>query len=118
MSEQNNVFIPLWARLGVSLSATPEEVEILRRQDDFAKQLLVSLIRSDRCVLDGETYFPDPVNEPYLPGDVEFNLSPTSLHDNEHRKPSLNDQILASEARASSLQKDNPKNITSSLQER
>ena len=95
MSELNNTYVSLWARLGVSLSVTMQEVEILRRQDDAAKQLLVSLVQSDRCILDGETYFPDPVNDQHLPGDVEFNFSSVPLHKEALRKPSLNDQISA-----------------------
>lgn len=51
--------IPLWARVGMTLNATPEEAAILSGKDyDKAKETLVQLIQSDRCRLDGNTYFP------------------------------------------------------------
>lgn len=51
--------IPLWARVGMTLNATMEEAAILSGKDyDKAKETLIQLIQSDRCRLDGNTYFP------------------------------------------------------------
>ena len=63
MSEKNNEMLKLWARVGVSLNMTPDEVSILCG-DDYRKatEMLVSVLHSDRCMLDGETYFPEIVN--------------------------------------------------------
>ena len=71
--------IALWARLGVSLNVTPGELAALKHPyDQNAKNLLVDLVRSDRCCMDGETYFPADPNEEYL-GDMgeelEFDLA-------------------------------------------
>ena len=102
MTERNTNPISLWARLGVSISVTQEELTTLLTGGNEAKNLMVSLIQSERCVLDGETYFPCPANENYISDDLEFDFNPTSLHSKETRKPSLNEQIHASEARAAS----------------
>lgn len=75
--------INLWARLGVSITATPEDLEILKSGGGPAKDKLLELVRSDKCVLDGETYFPGMTNERYFSEDIEFNIGPYSLHDKD-----------------------------------
>lgn len=75
--------INLWARLGVSIIATPEDLEILRSGGGPAKDKLLELVRSDKCILDGETYFPGMTNERYFSEDIEFNIGPYSLHDKD-----------------------------------
>ena len=66
--------IGLWARLGVSLNVTPGELAALKHPyDQNAKNLLVDLVRSNRCSMDGETYFPAAPNEEHL-GDMEEEL--------------------------------------------
>ena len=66
--------IALWARLGVSLNVTPRELAALKHPyDQNAKNLLVDLVRSNRCSMDGETYFPAGPNEEHL-GDMEEEL--------------------------------------------
>lgn len=76
--------IGLWARLGVSLNVTPDELAVLKGGDaQKAEDLLVGLVRSDRCAMDGDTYFPVEANEEHL-GDMREELAfdlDAALHD-------------------------------------
>ncbi len=72
IKEEEGKTISLWARVGVSLEVTPEQLEILKGDDTKARTLLVDLIRSDKAIICGETYFPEPANEGYLTEDLNF----------------------------------------------
>lgn len=66
--------VSLWGRLGVQIDMTPEEFEVLKKNDVSAKDLLVELIKSDRCYLSGESYFPPDPNEKYIDEDLDFDF--------------------------------------------
>lgn len=66
MRNKKEKIVSLWGRLGVQIDMTPEEFEVLKKNDVAARDLLVELIKSDRCSLSGETYFPPEPNEEYL----------------------------------------------------
>ena len=85
--------IKLDARLGISLNVLPEELEILKKEDKTAQNLLIRLIQSDRCVMCGDTYFPDCWNEEYLTDELNFDLPINPLFVPEKGRPSLADQI-------------------------
>ncbi len=72
--------IELWGRLGVSMTVTPEEFEILRGEEETAQALLIQLVQSGRCSMCGDTYFPEPANETYLKDDLNFDLPERPLH--------------------------------------
>lgn len=76
--------IALWARLGVSLNVTLGELAVLKAADaQKAEDLLVGLVRSDRCAMDGDTYFPVEANEAHLGEmreELAFDLN-AALHD-------------------------------------
>lgn len=65
-------FIKLDARLGISLQVTPEELEILKGDPKKAQDLLMDLLRPDRCAVGGDTYFPQSWNEEYLDDELNF----------------------------------------------
>ena len=69
----------LEARLGIGLEVTPQEFEILKHGDAEAHKLLASLVMSDRCIMGGDTYFPQPWNEQYLEDDLNFDLPSVPL---------------------------------------
>lgn len=71
--------VNLSARLGISLTVTPEEFAVLRDDPKNAADLLIQLIHSDRCAISGDTYFPEPWNEEYLEDDLNFDLPYTPL---------------------------------------
>lgn len=76
MANKNENTVSLWGRLGVQIDMTPEEFEILKENDEKAKDLLVKLIKSDRCFLDGESYFPEGYpNEGYVENDYDFEFN-------------------------------------------
>lgn len=93
--------IHMEARLGISLEVSPEEFMKLHGYNSDARHLLVKLIQSDRCVMGGNTYFPQDWNEEILHEDLEFDLPEAPLSVPE-KKPSLADQIQSSEARSAS----------------
>lgn len=93
----------LEARLGIGLEVTPQEFEILKRGDAKADELLVDLIQSNRCVMGGDTYFPQPWNEEYLEDDLNFDLPSKPLYPSKPKKPSLDEQIQTSKAKANSF---------------
>lgn len=68
---QKSDCVSLWGRLGVQINMTPEEFEVLKKNDSSAKALLVDLIKSDRCYLSGESYFPPEANEEYKLSDLD-----------------------------------------------
>ena len=70
--------IDIWGRLGISLKVAPEELDILKGEDEKAKELLINLVQSDRCTMYGDTYFPDLVYNNYL--DLDFVLPEMPLH--------------------------------------
>jgi len=82
--EEKQSLITLWARLGVSFEVTPAELAALKQEDEAtALQTLLTLIRSNRCRLNGETYFPLEADENrYISADEElkFQIQPTPLH--------------------------------------
>ncbi len=74
--------IRLWARIGVTLNITPEDLAALQDADARkARAALLSIIQSDKCLLDGETYFPETEeNELYFgSSEKEYDFSPTPL---------------------------------------
>lgn len=97
--------IQLDARLGISLQVTAEELEQLAGGGPSAQKLLVSLIQSDRCKMCGDTYFPQEWNADYLEDEISFDLpeAPLSCPD---KKPSLDEQIKASQGRVAGQTKD------------
>lgn len=86
-------FYHLEARLGIGLKVTPQEFEILKRGDGEAHKLLASLVQSDRCVMGGDTYFPQPWNEEYLEDDLNFDLPSKPLYPQKPRTPSLDEHF-------------------------
>ena len=78
--EKTAATINLWGRLGVDIKMTPEEFEVLKNGGREAENLLVSLIRSDRCQINGDTYFPEAPNCDYIAEDLEFDLYPQMIH--------------------------------------
>lgn len=70
--KEDNKSISLWARVGVSLEVTPEQLEVLKGDSTTAHALLIDLIRSDKATICGETYFPEPANEEYLTDELNF----------------------------------------------
>lgn len=94
--------IHLDARLGISVEVTREELEQLAKGGPDAQRLLVDLVHSDRCTMGGDTYFPGPWNPDYLEDDLNFVLPYAPLHPVQEKKPSLDDQIKASQARTPS----------------
>ena len=82
--EGSSEMLHLWGRLGISLDVTPSEMDILGGNDAHAaRELLVKLIQSDRCQMDGNTYFPykDELVRPDNPeDDLEFDLNSAPLH--------------------------------------
>lgn len=81
--------ISLWARLGILVNVTPEELALLKDGDrTVAEDLFVGLVRSDRCSMSGDTYFPLDCNEEFI-GDMEDDLAfdlDCSLHDKGGRQ--------------------------------
>lgn len=72
MENRDKNTVSLWGRLGVQIDMTPEEFEVLRQNDRTARELLIDLIKSDRCHLYGESYFPPEPNEEYITDEDEF----------------------------------------------
>lgn len=72
--------ISLGLRLGVTVKVSPKELEILKKEDKAAEDLLKKLIHSDRCIVDGDTYFPGSWNEDYIDDDLNFDLPSIPLH--------------------------------------
>lgn len=100
--------IHMEARLGISLEVTPEEFKVLHSSNtQAAQEQLIQLIRSDRCTMGGDTYFPEPWNEGIIQEDLNFDLPIKPLSASAEKKPSLDDKIRDSEARAIS-QKQEP----------
>lgn len=82
--------VKLWARVGVSMEVTQEELEaILQGNDESNKSLaqmyLLNILESGRCQLDGETYIPAAGNQEILKpgGDLSFDITPRPLHPKE-----------------------------------
>lgn len=73
-NREYNKNISLWGRLGVQIDMTPEEFKVLQKNDKAAKDLLVELIKSDRCSLYGESYFPPEPNEEHISEELGFDL--------------------------------------------
>lgn len=99
--------IHMEARLGISLEVTPDEYKALVSGKSDAETILMGLIRSDRCIAGGDTYFPGPWNEETLLDDLNFDLPSFSLYAPIEKKPSLDEKIQESETRAAS-QKQEP----------
>jgi len=68
----------IWGRLGISLSVTQDQLEILRGDKNKATELLIELIQSDKCKMNGDTYFPELIYNNYL--DLDFDLPETPIH--------------------------------------
>lgn len=101
--------IRLQARLGICLEVTPEEMKVLHGIDDDAHSLLTRLVQSNRCVMSGDTYFPGPWNEDVLSVELNYDL-PTAPLSVPEKKPSLDDQIRATQDRNLSATEKNDKN--------
>lgn len=97
--------IHLEARLGISLEVTKEELDKLKAGDLAAMELLVNLIHSGRCEMGGDTYFPEPWNQGILEEDLNFDLPNTPLIPKERSKPSLDETIQNSAAKANESKK-------------
>lgn len=95
--------IQLWARLGISLEVNYEELQQLKQGGLDAQKLLVSLIQSDRCQMNGDTYFPDCANEGYLDEELNFDLPVAPLSAPSEKKPSLDDKIKNSQAKTGNI---------------
>lgn len=80
MVNNKETTVSLWGRLGVQIDMTPEEFEVLKKGGEAACNLLVNLIKSDRCFLNGDTYFPPDCNEKYLSDDWGFDIGFQSIH--------------------------------------
>lgn len=94
MKEVSDKSISLWGRLGISLDVTSDELDVLKRGDSTATQLMSQLVKSDRITLNGETYFPVEGSKDILNEDLNFEFEPQPLH--EHLKSeSLVDKIAA-----------------------
>lgn len=91
LSDEN--MIQLDGRLGISLQVSPDEFEILKKEDEEAQTLLIHLIQSGRCEMCGDTYFPDCWNEEHLTDELNFDLPVRPLSVPEKERPSLADQI-------------------------
>lgn len=104
-SQEKKPMIELGLRLGVTLKVTPEELDKLGEDDLSAEQLLIKLIQSDRCMIGGDTYFPQPWNPDHLDDDLNFDLPLTPLH--PQRKPSLDEKIQSSQSLPSGFEKAN-----------
>lgn len=89
--------IQLDARLGISLQVTPEELAVLKQEGNDAQDLLVRLVQSDRCVMCGDTYFPDPWNDGVLPGELNFDMPIAPLSPKVPEKKPLDQQIQESQ---------------------
>lgn len=97
--------ISLWMRLGVSIDVTREELNILREEGDSAQEMLIKLLCSGRCHIDGETYFPE--EQKGLEEEIGFDLprmSFTAQALNKKRvvsnnKSSLSEQIQSASSR-------------------
>ena len=76
--------IDIWGRLGISLTVTPDEMDVLKGENDKAKDLLINLVQSDRCTMYGDTYFPELIYNNYL--DLDFDLPETPLHKENQRE--------------------------------
>lgn len=85
MANKKENTVSLWGRLGVQIDMTPEEFEVLKKNDKTAKDLLVELIKSDRCYLSGESYFPPEANEELSDLDeyMEFDIGFQPLQSDE-----------------------------------
>lgn len=94
--------IPLWMRLGVSIAVTPDELEALRTEDNSAQEMLMTLLSSGRCRIDGDTYFPE--DQSYLEEELNFDLPYMSFSaqspDKERDKRSLANQIESASYRS------------------
>jgi len=85
MANKKEKLVSLWGRLGVQIHMTPEEFEVLQKNDEAARDLLLELIKSNRCSLSGESYFPpqsiNMVDE--LIDELEFDIDFQSLQSDE-----------------------------------
>ena len=104
-SHLNENNIELNARLGISLDVSLDELNILKKGDKQAQELLLGLLHTDRLTVCGDTYFPEPWNEEYLSDDLNFDLPLTQLSPRkdcpENTNSSLNDKIQSASVRAS-----------------
>ena len=61
-----NKYHQIWARIGMTLSLMPDEMELLVSGNDLDKQICLSRIFMEgRAVVDGDSYIPDSVMEKY-----------------------------------------------------
>lgn len=102
--------VSLWGRLGVQLNLTEEEFDVLQKNDSVARDLLVKLIKSDRCYLSRETYFPMEPNEEHIKEDLEFDVDFQKLQrdefeifENEYNDRNENPNILGLRGEISNL---------------
>ena len=61
-----NKYHQIWARIGMTLSLMPDEMELLVSGNDLDKQICLSRIFMEgRAVVDGDSYIPDSVMDKY-----------------------------------------------------
>lgn len=61
-----NKYNPIWARIGMTLSLTPDEMDLLVSGNDRDKQKCLSRIFVEgRASINGDSYIPDSVMEKY-----------------------------------------------------
>lgn len=102
--------ISLWMRLGVSIDVTKDELETLKAENNSAQEMLMKLLCSGRCRIDGDTYFPEDLY--HFEGELNFDLPympfTAQPHVKEQVKPnktaSLSEQIHAASVRAAGEQ--------------
>lgn len=106
-SRDNNGGISLWGRLGVQIEGiSPEEFEVLKKNDPAARELLISLIKSERCYLNGDSYFPPEPNEGYLSEELGFDIEYQPIHDSNNLNRALTDEL---ERQKADVSKENAK---------
>ena len=61
-----NKYHQIWARIGMTLSLMPDEMELLVSGNDLDKQICLSRIFMEgRAVVGGDSYIPDSVMDKY-----------------------------------------------------
>lgn len=96
--EVNDTSVSLRGRLGVQFdNITRAELEVLKKNDPAARDLLVDLIKSDRCFLCGESYFPPEPNEEYLSEELGFDIDYQPIHDSNNLNQAQTNVFEASE---------------------
>lgn len=107
--QQEDGPVSLWMRLGVSIDVTRDELEALKAENFSAQEMLMKLLCSGRCRIDGDTYFPEDQKD--LEDELNFDLPNMPFTAQPHVKeqtasrqaPSLAQQIQSASSRAAGL---------------